>query len=169
MTNGGLLSGREPLFAMAGGIARGLKTERPALQIATLDLDQRTSESLPQDCELIWDIFLKVCATTKENYSLEYRKAGDIIYRNTLQTDDDMNQESVSRKIKGMANELVAMEKPRHTPLELSLDSPGVMSTMFFQPDQSFDSRLPEDSVQVSISAAGVSSNVSIRDILIHQ
>ena len=157
VTNGGLLSGREPLFSMIGGIVRGLKTEKSSLRISTLDLDRNCDQSLLQDCKVILDIFEGLCQDSSDPYTLEYRQKEGVLYRSILQADESMNNEWDSRLSNNLADR--AWSQLEAIPLQLEIDQSGLSSAAFFKEDRSFSQPLLEGFVEIRMAAAGLSDD----------
>ena len=161
LTNGGLLSGREPMFSMIGGIVRGLKTEKTSLRISTLDLDRKSDESFPQDCEAIFNIFDGLCRDSSEAYTLEFRQKEGVIYRSTLQADENMNDEWHSRVRNNITDR--QWSQVEAFPLQLDIEHSGLLREAFFKGDQDFSQPLPDGFVEIRMAAAGLTWNRSPR------
>lgn len=162
VTNGGLLSGREPLFAMIGGIVRGLKTERSSLRVSTLDLDLDVGESLVDHCDTIFAVWDRLSQDNAEGYTLEYRQKNHIIYRSSLEPDEILNSEMENQaKDPPLIHEL-PLHHFTEMPLQVNVDHAGTSGAIFFDLDPNFDQALPETSVEIEVSAVGVSSKVSL-------
>lgn len=159
VTNGGLISGRQPLFSIVAGIVRALKTERHSLRISTLDLDHDLdSGSLDDICNTIYDLLEKLRDDGIDDYNLEYRQKNGIIYRSSLQPDDVLNRTWRSKGQTQMTTESLPLESFKDTGLSLEVDS-GSPKTVSFKPDAVFNEPLSEDCVEVCISAIDMGSN----------
>lgn len=162
VTNGGLLSGRDPLFAMIAGIVRGLKTEKSSLRVSTLDLDLDTEGSLFENCNTIFTILDRLSHDYVEGYTLEYRQKDHIIYRSSLQPDDEMNTDWKTRVREPTLINTLPLDHFRDMPLKLNTDQAGVPGSTFFELDRDFDREILDECVEIELGAADVSSNVSL-------
>ena len=162
VTNGGLLSGREPLFAMIGGIVRGLKTERSSLRVSTLDFDLDVETSLIDNYDTIFAVLDRLSQDHAEGYTLEYRQRDHIIYRSSLEPDEVLNSEMENQAREPPLTHELPLHHFTEMPLQLNVDHFGASGTMFFDPDPDFDRVLPETFVEIEVGAVGVSSKVSL-------
>ena len=163
VTNGGLISGREPLFSIIEGIVRGLKTEKQRLRISTIDLDERLdSGPLDEVCGTIHGLLNRLCDDGLDGYTLNYRQKDGIMYRSSLQPDNVLNEDWRSRRKEQMITESLALENLQDIGLSLESTKSGSLSTLFFEPDPAFNKALPEDFVEVLISATDVNSSAIV-------
>lgn len=162
VTDGGLLSGRNPLFAMAAGVVRGLKTERGNLRVSTLDLDMATKDSLRDSYDTIFTILDRLSQRSAENYTLEYRQKDHIIYRSSLQPDDYLNDTWQARAREQALTHVVPLHHFDKKSLQLKVDEAVTPNTCFFEIDQDFGGALQDGCVEIKLEAVDVSSKGSL-------
>lgn len=160
ITNGALLSGGEPRFAMMSGIARGLRTETNALRLSTLDLDQEVYNSNDEIYESILRLERKIFTSLDEQYDIEFRRKSRVTYFSRLRADEALNTLWTANAKSQIATESVQLSKLAGTPLQVDIDQPGVLSTLYFQEDPDFHQSILDDSVQIQVKAAGVNHKV---------
>lgn len=158
VTNGSLMDGREPLFAMISGIARGLKIEAAKLRLAIVDLDKTPSAVDSNDLDLLLDYEAKVSDASKTLLDAEFRRKDDIMYVSRLVPDQSLNEQSKMKGGKQISIEEISLASLRSTPLKLAIDKPGVMSTIHFQDDADFSLPLGDDCVEIEVACAGVNN-----------
>ena len=162
VTTGGLLSGREPLFAMIGGIVRGLKTEKSSLRVSTLDLDLDTGGSILGNCDTMFTILDRLSQDNAEGYTLEYRQKDLIIYRGSLQPDDELNAHWQDRARESNTTHILPLDQLRHIPLQLSIREGRGYEDKSFELDPDFDRGLLDEWVEIELGAIGINGKVSL-------
>ena len=159
VTNGGLISGRQPLFSIVAGFVRALKTERHNLRISTLDLDHDLdSGSLDDICNTIYNLLKKIREDDIDDYNLEYRQKDGVMYRSSLQPDDVLNRTWRSKGQKLMNTESLQLESLKDTALSLEVDS-GSLTTVSFKPAAVFNEPLSDYCAEICISAIDMGSD----------
>ena len=155
VTNGSLMRGKEPLFAMVSGIARGLKTEVSHLRFSVLDLD-----GLPEyhDLEVLSRFEQRVAAASNKDDDTEFRRSDGIVYISRLMADNTLNEQSRAKADQQISTQETSLKSLRSTPVQLAIDKPSVLSTLYFKPDHAFDHPLTEDHVEIEVVAAGVNN-----------
>ena len=162
VTNGGLLSGREPLHAMISGIVRGLKTENSQRRISVLDLDHPSPGILPEaSCDAILTLLYQNDDESNETYNLEYRYKDGVMYASSLQIDDALNDARRSRSKPHTESRNCHLKDFDNEPLKLTLNENNSQPSILFTDDQDFLSPLPDDHLEISVKAIGVDHNVS--------
>lgn len=159
VTNGGLLKNQQPMFAMISGIARGISTEMNHLRFSLLDLDQEVEQSVSKTCDLLLQFERKIADKSTENYT-EYRQRDGIIFTSRLQADHLLNESSRAEAEHQKSGELICLDKLKHTPLRLDIQSPGILSSVYFREDHELDQSLNDDCVEIEVKAIGVNSRV---------
>lgn len=159
VTNGGLLNGREPMFAMISGIARGISTEMNHLHLSLLDLDQDIEKSVSETCELLLQFERNVADKSTERYR-EYRRRDGIVFTARLQADRFLNERSRAEAEYTESLELTRLDKLKHTPLQLQIENPGILSTVYFREDTELSQSLKDDCVEIEVKAIGVNNKV---------
>lgn len=158
VSNGGLLKGHQPLFAMISGVARGLKTEMGHLRFNILDLDQ---EPVVPDSNLYNVLLLfqqRASNTVNSDDDTEFRRKDGITYISRLVADNTMNKQLRAKKDQQISTQSTLLKTLRSTPVRLDIDKPGVLSTLHFKEDLDFTLPLADDHVEIEVECAGVNN-----------
>lgn len=159
VTNGGLLNGRQPMFAMINGIARGISTEMNHLHLSLLDLDQDIEQSVSETCDLLLQFERNVANKSIERYK-EYRQKDGIIFTARLQADRLLNERSRAEAESSKSFELTRLDKLKHTPLQLQIENPGILNTVYFREDTELSQSLQDDCIEIEVKAIGINNKV---------
>ena len=155
VTNGSLMRGREPLFAMISGVARGLKTEVNRLRFSVLDLDRFPE---PSDLEMLSRFEQRIADTSNKDDDTEFRRNEGITYISRLMADDTLNEQSRAKEDQQISTRETSLKSLRSIPFQLDIDKPGVLSTLYFKPDHAFDHPVADDHVEIEVVAAGINN-----------
>ncbi|PQE21953.1 polyketide synthase protein [Rutstroemia sp. NJR-2017a WRK4] len=158
ITNGAILDGKNPLFAMITGIARGLQVENASLRLMVLDLDRKLDENEPKDLDMLLEYESKASNGNSPNNDLEFRQKDNIVYISRLAPDEALNEQYKANGAKQVGIEEVPLQDLRSTPLKLAIDKPGVLSTIHFEEDLDFGEPLADDCVEIEVACAGVNN-----------
>ncbi|KAL8783267.1 MAG: hypothetical protein Q9213_004743 [Squamulea squamosa] len=155
ITNGNLMVGKEPLFAMISGLARGLKTEVNRLRFSILDIDHLPG---PADAELFSQMEQRIADSSRKYDDAEFRRSKNITYISRLIADNTLNEQSRAKADQQISTQEKPLKTLRSTPVQLDIDKPGVLSTIYFKPDHTFDHPLADDHVEIEVATAGVNN-----------
>ena len=155
VTNGSLMRGREPLFAIISGIARGLKTENSRLRFSVLDLDRLPE---PSEFGLLCQLEQRSAYPSNKDEDTEFRRCDGILYISRLVADDTLNEQSRAKADQQISTQETPLKSLRSKPVQLDIDKPGVLSTLYFKPDHAFDHPLAEDHVEIEVKAASINN-----------
>ena len=158
VTNGNLMEGEEPIFAMISGIARGLKTETSQLRFNVLDLDGRSEPLDSEVCELILKMEARTSNMTNDCDDTEFRRRRSVTYISRLAADDSLNEQATAKANQQVLTEETRLASLKSTPLQLAIDKPGVLSTLYFKEDPAFYLPLAPDEVEIEVQNAGVNN-----------
>ncbi|KAL8941736.1 MAG: hypothetical protein Q9216_002064 [Gyalolechia sp. 2 TL-2023] len=126
VTNGGLLSGQRPYFAMAEGLVRGLKSERPQLRISILDLDLNLDDSDSTErqsaLETIYRLNLETAVNQNSLPDWQYRQRDGITFVSRLLGDGRLNQSLQGKQDRALRNERIQLADVSARPLEIVKD-----------------------------------------------
>ncbi|KAH8165552.1 hypothetical protein CIB48_g2685 [Xylaria polymorpha] len=157
LTKGDLMTGKEPLYAMIAGLAKGFKTEDNSIRFSTLDLDEAPHDSQTEIFTLVGQLESSVSSKTGIDHDSEWRYKDGVLYVSRLTPDDSLNRSS-----KALANssaiEQVPLKDLKQTPLQIAIEKPGVLSTIYFKPDTDFMKPLASDEVEIEVKQAGVNN-----------
>ncbi|KAL8669472.1 MAG: hypothetical protein Q9168_005934, partial [Polycauliona sp. 1 TL-2023] len=155
VTNGSLMTGREPQYAIISGLARGLKTENNRLRFSCLDLDQLPA---PSGMHLLSRFEQRIADASVKDDDAEFRWKEGIIYISRVAADDTLNEQSRAKADQQISTQETPLRDLRSTPFQMAIDKPGVLSTIYFKPDHRFDRPLASDEVEIEVAAAGINN-----------
>ncbi|KAI1175676.1 hypothetical protein F4777DRAFT_598427 [Nemania sp. FL0916] len=157
LTKGDLMSGKEPLYAMISGLAKGFKTEDSSLRFGTLDLDEDLSDAQTDVFTLVDQLENRISSSTKVEDDSEWRYKDGILHISRLTPDDVLNRDSrIVANASGV--EQIPLKDLKQTPLQIAIEKPGVLSTIYFKPDADFMKPLAADEVEIEVKYAGVNN-----------
>ena len=149
VTNGSLLTGKQPLFATVSGIVRGLKTEKQQLRIATLDLDLK--ENTPDDptYDLIYELHSRTLDPSKGFNDWEYRRKSGITYISRLMPDEGINDIANAKSQRSNSTTVMPFSQIKDSPLQLKADQSGY----YFEQAPEFMTPLNGNDVELEVKA----------------
>ncbi|KAL8827122.1 MAG: hypothetical protein Q9191_003380 [Dirinaria sp. TL-2023a] len=157
VTNGGLLDGKRPLFAMIQGILRGLKTERPQLRISTIDLDLDNDQFTNSTFDLISQLQVQSLDDSKKYEDWEYRQKSGITYISRLLADGELNASSYAKTQPVHTTETMRYSHCQKTPIQLCIDR----NYRYFRGTSDFFVPLQNDEVEVEVKAVSLSNKLT--------
>lgn len=159
VTTGDLMVGSEPLYAMISGLARGMKTENNSLRISVLDIDRVPGPSDTNVFDVIGQLEARVANKGNLNDDSEFRFKDGILHISRLATDEALCEQSkIVSKNPDEPFKRVPLQSLKSTPLQLAIDKPGVLSTVYFKPDPEFSKSIAADEVEIETRYAGVNN-----------
>lgn len=158
LTSGDLMEGKEPLHAMVSGLAKGMKIENSSLRFSILDIDRVPDTSDTELFDLVSQLESRVADTTRIHDDSEFRYKDGILYISRLTSDDVLCETSKAKTSPDQALKQVPLKELKSTPLQLAIEKPGVLSTVFFKPDPEFSKPLSTDEVEIEVKYAGVNN-----------
>ena len=161
VTNGGLLTGRDPRFAMISGMARGIKTEMAKLQLSVLDLDQDTAKTSAETYRLLIELARRCSLSSSKGYNMEYRQMRGITYISRVVPDEDLNAKPQFNAQASALDVSTPFNYLTDKPLQINIGSPGALQTLYFQEvDAPALSNEDLDFVEIEVKAIGLSHSV---------
>ncbi|KMU81132.1 lovastatin nonaketide synthase [Coccidioides immitis RMSCC 3703] len=151
ITQGGLLSGKEPEYAMASGLARSVKSENASLDFITIDLDLDTT-SLPGAVHAITDIVRRQVEKDKDRET-EYCVAKEKVYISRLLP----NKELSSAYSVGKSH----FEQSRYD-RERAIVGRVQSGKVIFEQDKRYETRLEPDQLEVKVHLSGLAKGVAV-------
>ena len=158
LTSGDLLSGKEPLYAMVSGLAQGIKAENSSTRLSILDIDHVPQTSDTELFGLIGQLEVRVADTTRLDVDSEYRYKDGVLYISRLTSDDVLCETSKAMTHPDLARKPTPLKDLKATPLQLAIEKPGVLSTVYFKKDPEFTRSLLADEVEIEVKYAGVNN-----------
>lgn len=150
ITNGGLLKGKRPKFAMARGLARSIISEQASIKFTTLDIDL-DHEKVDRICEVTLD-------TVESQIHRSSTEAEVILSRGRVYINRVLPRDSLNKEL------LEEMAVPGLETLEKGQRYTGQVNRslknaiVFTREDAAM--KLPADKVQVEVKALGVTHEV---------
>ncbi|KAF2462795.1 polyketide synthase [Lindgomyces ingoldianus] len=149
LTAGGLLKGQGPEAAVATGLIRMLNTEHPESRFGIFHVEKGI------DCE---EAARAITTQEAKLYSgdpeREFAIHDGIVHISRLTLDNDLN----SRFRAMYTMPLDPIDKPIHQkyPVIADFTAPGLLSSLYFKRDDSFNSPLPDDYIELETRATGL-------------
>ncbi|KAF3402032.1 Polyketide synthase-nonribosomal peptide synthetase [Penicillium rolfsii] len=149
VTNGDILSGKRPDFALVSGLSRALMMEQPSLHFLTYDIDDPTRDPVRSAHNLV--------QVLKENdgvlADLEFVEKDGIVHISRFTPDNDLNSEF--RQKQGTEKMELFLQQAR--PMQIALDQPGQFDSIYFKQIE-LPAILAPGQVQVQVKAVGLNA-----------
>lgn len=158
LTVGDLLSGNEPLYAMVSGLARGMRTENSSLRFSILDLERTPDAADLQLFRLIGQLESRVADTSRLHDDTEFRYKNGVLHTSRLVADEALCEEAKATAHPDNTLVRVPLKDFKSTPLQLAIEKPGVLSTVYFKQDYEFARPIPADEVEIEVKYAGINN-----------
>lgn len=160
IVRGAYADSQNPNSNMVTGLSRSIRSET-LLKFATLDLDSKSPLSDDLTMKAILTIFKAAFGSKAEaNCELEFMERQGSFFTPRIINDNEMN-EYVHKQTKASALEATPFLQPDR-PLKMVIGTPGALDTLHFVDDQTLESPLAEDEIEIEVKAIGMNS----RDIL---
>ncbi|EXK33530.1 hypothetical protein FOMG_10801 [Fusarium oxysporum f. sp. melonis 26406] len=152
-----------PEVSLMTGLARSIRSEDQTKRLVTLDLDNGASQTASDAASTILDVFQGL-----------FRREDDIS-KNDWEFRERDGRLMIPRVIEDVpANQYIAHEtqepvpelQPFHQPgrpLKLEIGIPGLLDTLRFKDDPTFEAPIGDDEVDIRVAASGV----NFRDIMV--
>jgi NADPH:quinone reductase-like Zn-dependent oxidoreductase len=163
ITAGGNMECSSPESAMATGLMRTLRSENSGIRYATLDLDPIRQPFTTQATVTITKIFkfLFDSGDASVNVDLEYTERNGQIFIPRVLPDPQANRALMRTGNQTIVEDQSFYQEDR--PLLLEVGTAGLLDTMRFVDDVSYNEPLPGDFVEVAPKAFGL----NFRDVMI--
>ncbi|CAG8910253.1 unnamed protein product [Penicillium egyptiacum] len=149
VTNGDMLSGARPDFALVAGLSRALMLEQPALQFLTYDIDN-PSKDPKQSAHNIAHAILDLDGTLSD---YEYVEKDGVVHVSRFTPDNDLNL--AFRQKQGSEKVELSLQEAR--PVQIALDQPGRFDDIYFKQIEIPTALAPKE-VQVQVKAVGLNA-----------
>ncbi|CAO2655100.1 Nn.00g101640.m01.CDS01 [Neocucurbitaria sp. VM-36] len=158
VTSGNLLMGEKCEFSLVSGISRGLKTEMSHIRFGVLDLDFVPSESDKDVHELLQRTEERIWNLANTLGDTEFRFSNGIVHISRLVPDEPLNERSRTIAHDKDYTEDRSLAELRSTPFKISIGTPGVLSSIYFEEDASYADQLAEDAIEVEVQSAAINN-----------
>ena len=154
VTKGGGRAPSSPYYAILQGLCRVCSNENPKTALVTLELDESTSFLSPtKSGALISNVLQKtIRELSNGSYEPEYREVEGLLHINRLVEAEEPNEHIFSRT----AQPVRTQELGDSPPLKLHVKTPGLLDSLEFAEDISFEKSLLPDEIEVDVRAIGV-------------
>ncbi|PWY76505.1 polyketide synthase [Aspergillus sclerotioniger CBS 115572] len=149
VTNGDIMSGTRPDFALASGLSRALMLEQPSLRFLTYDIDDPTRDPSRSTHNLMQTLL----EINEPLADFEYVEKNGVVHISRFIPDDDLNREFRQRQ----GSEMVELSLQEARPVQLALDQPGQLDGIYFK-QIGLPRTLAPDEVQVQVKAVGLNA-----------
>ncbi len=156
ITNGGLLRGGKPRYAMINGMACGIRTEMTRLRLSTVDLDQETDFSSLETKGRILEFADRCSVPAGYGQDMEFRIMKGVPYFSRLISDTELNTAQGVDTV-----DSVPFQDLSATGWDMSIGSTGIPQSLFFK-----EADVPAISdenigmIEIDIKALGLSHEV---------
>lgn len=161
VTAGDLMAGKNPSAAMAHGINTVLMNENSTknLRFATLDLDDAAVSETTMAIKHIADIFLLVAkAQSREECETDFILKDGVVYISRVVPDAQLNEEFRLDNGDGR----VGQDFPTSGNVQLALETPGLLDTVYFREQPTCDIDLGSDELEINVKAVGLNMKVRL-------
>ena len=158
VTGGDLMAGKRPALAMAHGINTVLMNEFSTnnLKFATLDIDDATA---PNIAKFITEVCIEVgTASSRAKCETDFLLKDDILHISRVVPDMELNEEFTLDTAVGRAEQ----DFPTSGNVQLALETPGLLDTVYFREKPSCDIDLEADEVEIEVKAVGLNMKVRL-------
>ncbi|KAJ5672571.1 polyketide synthase [Penicillium longicatenatum] len=149
VTNGDMLSGARPDFALVAGLSRALMLEQPALQFLTYDIDDPNNDP-SRTAHNIFDVILGLDGALAD---YEYVEKNGVVHISRFTPDNDLN--SAFRQKQGSEKVDLSLQQAR--PVQIALDQPGQFDEIYFKQIELPGTLAPKE-VQIQVKAVGLNA-----------
>ncbi|KAF4954956.1 hypothetical protein FSARC_11985 [Fusarium sarcochroum] len=152
-----------PDVSLMTGLARSVRSEDQTKRLVTLDLDDESSQTPSEAASTIVQIFQSLFRQEDDNgkNDWEFRERGGRLMIPRVVEDVSANQ-FIAHETQEPVLELRPFHQPGR-PLKLEVGTPGLLDTLRFNDDPTFNNPIGDDEVDIGVAASGI----NFRDIMI--
>lgn len=161
VTGGDLMAGKRPALAMAHGINTVLMNEFSTknLKFATLDIDDANA---PNIANFITEVCTEVAtASSRAKCETDFLLKDGILHISRVVPDMELNEEFTLDTGVGRSEQ----DFPTSGNVQLALETPGLLDTVYFRERPSCDIELEADEVEIEVKAVGLNMKVRLLDL----
>jgi hypothetical protein len=159
VTGGDLTVGGNPLLAMAHGINTVLMNENSTrnLKFATLDVDDTSAAKAVDLAKIIAEVWTTVAtAANRATCETDFMLKDGVIHISRVVPDMELNEEFTLDTGEGRAEQ----DFPISGNVQLALETPGLLDTVYFREKPTCDIVLGPDEVEIEVKAVGMNMKV---------
>ena len=164
ITNGDLLTGKEPQYAMVNGMACGIRTEMTRLRLSTVDFGEGTDFSSLETADWILELENRCSVSVGHGHDMELRIMKGVPYFSRLISDSDLNTNQGIAAQHSNTIDSVPFHDLSEREWGINTASTGVLPSVIFQEaDSPVFSDEDTDMVEIDVKALGFSHEVSLK------
>ncbi|KAG8531947.1 Type I Iterative PKS [Bacidia gigantensis] len=154
VTRGGSKAPPNPNHGIFKGLSRTSRNENPKTAIVSVDLEFSNEQSATQrDAALIHDVFQKtICGLAQRLFEPEYRVRDGHLQINRLVEAPESNEHIFQRTTQPVQYRKLEGSPP----LKLNVKTPGLLDSLEFTTDTSFEEPLAPDEIEIDVQTIGV-------------
>ena len=156
------MAGNKPALAMAHGINTVLMNEFSTnnLKFATLDIDDANA---PNIASFITEVCIEIgTASSRAKCETDFLLKDNILHISRVVPDMELNEEFTLDTGSGRAEQ----DFPTSGNVQLALETPGLLDTVYFRETPSCDIDLEADEVEIKVKAVGLNMKVGLLHFL---
>ena len=162
ITNGDLLTGKDPRYAMVNGMACGIRTEMTRLRLLTVDFGEGTDFSSLETADLILELENRCLVSAGHGYDMELRIMKGVVHFSRLISDPDLNTNQGIATQHSNIIDSVPFHELSEREWDINTASTGVLPSVIVQEaDFPVFSDEDADMVEIDVKALGLSYEVS--------
>jgi acyl transferase domain-containing protein/NADPH:quinone reductase-like Zn-dependent oxidoreductase/SAM-dependent methyltransferase len=143
-----------PEHAVMKGMLRSLRTENTALKLGFLAIEDDFHAWIFRCAELVVRKYLDLQNLSDKILDREWRLADGVAYIERLLPDKRLNNDYELRQ--RPESDIHNSEVQDGVPLRANFAQPGILSSLYFSPDPTFDKELESDLVEIKTSGIGL-------------
>jgi acyl transferase domain-containing protein/NADPH:quinone reductase-like Zn-dependent oxidoreductase len=156
IVHGAYARAKDPTTNMVVGLSRTLRSEGTLMKFITLELDGQIDIEISQMALTITKVFNMTLRIGSKMEETEFLERDGLLHTPRIINDHELNH-YVDQQINPSTTEPTDFSNTKR-PLRGTLLTPGVLDSLTFEDDESFQQPLPEEFVEFHIKATGVSA-----------
>ena len=158
---GGLIQASDPKSAIMVGLLRVIATEMPTSRFISMDFEPGFDKSSIELAQAIVEKQLLIEQPTQNTASEnEYGFSNGLLHVSRLVPDRHLNRRFKSDENINAAEELLPLQS--QGPIGAAFGHPGLLSSLYFRADSSFNEPLKDDCVEIKTLAIGLNMKASL-------
>ncbi|PWY90345.1 polyketide synthase [Aspergillus sclerotioniger CBS 115572] len=150
VTSGTTLECERPQAALITGLSRTIRQEQPDLSLITIDLDWKNYNKTSDSCAIV----NVVSGWSRGDIDREFAVRDGRLMIPRLRLDRSLN--GLVSAVGGVPSKELGLLKQPNRCLTVALASPGMLSSIYFEDDPSYQTLLEDDAVEIEVKASGL-------------
>lgn len=159
VTGGGSMDTPQPMKSLMVGLARAIRNEYTGARLAVLDLNPPESQKIDESATAVFKVALGHLQGDGADGEFAARDGTIFVPR----VERLLNVDSSLRKYEAKGELELVNFKDCGRPLKLSIKTPGLLDTFFWEEDETYYSPLHEDWIEMEVKAVGL----NFKDVLV--